>query len=352
MQMALYEPGLGYYSAGASKFGAAGDFVTAPELSPLFSTCLARQCAEIMTQLNKPVLLEVGAGSGRMAADILCELEKLECLPDEYQILETSADLRERQKQHLQDTIPDLYSRISWLDSIPDESYEGVVLANEVLDALPVRRFRIDRDEVSEVGVGFQNGEFQHLSFAADESFAARIKSALGSDWPNYASGYVSELNDMLDDWVMATLSPLTKGVALFIDYGYPRHEYYHPQRDQGSLLCHYRHRAHSDPFINIGLQDITASVDFTALAEAADKADLQVSGYTTQAFFLLGCGLEQVLTDAMGEDERRQIEYKRQVKLLTLPAEMGERFKVMALSRNLSMPLRGFGLVDHRRKL
>ncbi|NKB36570.1 MAG: SAM-dependent methyltransferase [Gammaproteobacteria bacterium] len=352
MRMALYEPGLGYYSAGASKIGEAGDFVTAPEISSLFSICLARQCAEIMTQVNRPVLLEVGAGSGRMAADILYELQQLDSLPDKYQILETSADLRERQKQYLKNTIPDIYSRVSWLDAIPEESFEGVLLANEVLDALPVRRFRVTGDKLNELGVVFQEEQFQYVSHAADESFVARIESVLGADLANYQDDYVSELNDMLDEWLMSLLSPLGKGAALFIDYGYPRHEYYHPQRDQGSLLCHYRHRVHSDPFINIGLQDITASVDFTALAEAADKANVQVSGYTTQAFFLLACGLEQILEEKMDVCERTQIELKRQVKLLTLPAEMGERFKVMALSRNLNMPLKGFSVVDHRRKL
>ena len=352
MQMALYEPGLGYYSAGARKFGEAGDFVTAPEISSLFSICLARQCAEIMMRLSQPVLLEVGAGSGRMAADVLQELQRLNRLPDEYRILETSADLRERQKRFLQNTIPDLYARVSWLDCLPEESFEGVLLANEVVDALPVRRFCIDGNEVNEVGVGVKDEQFQYVNFAADELFTSRVKTILGGDLLNSASGYISELNDKLDDWLQALVKPVEKGAALFIDYGYPRHEYYHPQRDQGSLLCHYRHRAHSDPFFNVGLQDITASVDFTALAEAAEKANMRVSGYTTQAFFLLACDLEQVLQERMGDDERMQIELKRQVKLLTLPAEMGERFKVMALSRNLNMPLKGFSVVDHRRKL
>ena len=352
MQMALYEPGLGYYSAGARKFGEAGDFVTAPEISSLFSICLARQCMQVIGELNDPVLLEVGAGSGTMAADILLYLQELDCLPAQYWILETSADLRQRQQAHLEDRLPGFYPKIRWLDAIPSESFEGVILANEVLDALPVRRFRIEDSSVLEIGVTCREDKFTTLSYSAEEEFEGKVRSLLEQGLCGEHPAYESELNDELDEWLLALVEPLGRGIALFIDYGYPAREYYHEQRSQGSLLCHYRHRAHHDPLINIGLQDITASVNFTVLAEAALKANLEVKGYTTQAFFLLGCGLEQVLNSYQGDDQRQQVEYARQVKLLTLPAEMGERFKVMALGRDMDLDLTGFGIVDHRGKL
>jgi SAM-dependent MidA family methyltransferase len=352
MQLALYEPGLGYYSAGASKFGKSGDFVTAPEISPLFSICLARQCAEVLSELEQPVILELGAGTGIMASDVLAELEQLDCLPESYLILETSADLRQRQRKLIEQEIPQLLARVSWLDQLPDKPFEGIILANEVLDAMPVQRFCLHQDKIEELHVSWRQGGFGWEHFAADDELAKRLETIIAELNIGLNEPYCSELNPHLEAWIASLSSCLEQGLMLFIDYGYSRHEYYHQQRAQGTLLCHYRHHVHADPFINIGLQDITASVDFTALAEAALKADLKLAGFTSQMYFLLGSGLEKILQQNGQRDKVQELEFSRQVKLLTLPGEMGERFKVMALSRKLDNALSGFSLVDHRRRL
>ena len=351
MEMALYEPGLGYYSAGASKIGADGDFITAPEVSPLFSYCLARQCFEIIENSETCQIMEVGAGRGVMACDLLLELERLQCLPEKYLVLETSADLKLRQQQLMQQRIPGLVSRVEWLDSIPDE-FSGVILANEVIDALPVRRFSIKEKGISEHCVGFSEEGFEWREQPATRELAKEVESIVRTLEVELIDGYRSECNLALKSWLGSLSDCLRQGLMIFIDYGYPRHEYYHEQRVDGTLLCHYRHRAHGDPFYFPGLQDITASVDFTALAEAALSSKLNVKGFTTQAFFLLGCGLEKIMQDHAGNSESERLELARQVKLLTLPAEMGEKFKVMALGRNIDRELCGFSIVDHRRRL
>lgn len=352
MQMALYEPGLGYYSAGASKIGESGDFITAPEISPLFSICVARQCSQVLTEIENAVILELGAGTGVMASDILTELQRLDCLPDTYYILEPSADLRQRQQQLLEERLPQLVSKVSWLDTLPDDPIKGIILANEVLDAMSVQRFRLRKDEIEEICVGWKNDGFIWRYIAADALLEEKVNAIVRQSVTGFSDDYCSELNRNLEAWLNSLSQCLQQGAMLFIDYGYSRHEYYHEQRSQGTLLCHYRHRVHSDPFLYVGLQDITASVDFTAVAEAALCSDLRVSGFTSQAYFLIACGLERILQEKKDLDVKQQIELSRQIKMLTLPGEMGERFKVIALTRGLDIALSGFSLVDHRRRL
>ena len=352
MQMVLYQPGFGYYSAGARKIGVGGDFTTAPEISSLFSICLARQCAEIIGELNGPIILELGAGTGVMACDVLTELEVLNVLPDQYYILEPSADLQQRQQQLLAERIPGLLSIVSWLDSLPEQKFEGIILANEVIDAMPVQRFCIDNDSVDELFVEWRDDEFKWKRSPADTELETKVKSVLQHSISDYPDAYCSEVNSDLDNWIQSLADCLARGLMLFIDYGYSRHEYYHEQRTEGTLLCHYQHNVHSDPFLYVGLQDISSSVDFTAVGEAGLKAGLSVRGFTPQAYFLLGCGIEKIVEEHNYEEVRDQLEASRQVKLLTMPDEMGERFKVIALGRNIDVPLCGFGLVDHRRRL
>lgn len=360
MELALYAPGLGYYRAGARKFGPGGDFVTAPELSPLFSRCLARQCREVLERIGGGTILELGAGTGVMAADILRELRTLNALPERYAILELSGELRERQRQTLAERTPDLLDRVAWLDALPEPGLRGVVLGNEVLDALPVERFRITptgprRMEVVWTGTDPATGPQSNLDWtegADDPALAAtvaRIESALGWRLPE---GYTSECVPQLADWVRAVAEPLAVGALLFVDYGYSRREYYHPERADGTLLCHYRHRVHADPLILPGLQDITASVDFTAVADAARAAGLEMAGYTSQNYFLFGCGLMDLLAEVDAADTVRYLERVRQVKLLTLPGEMGDRFKAIALTRGIDLPLCGFSFRDERGRL
>lgn len=346
MEMALYEPGLGYYSAGTSKLGAGGDFVTAPEVSPLFSRCLATQCSEILQQVSGAEILEFGAGSGVMAADVLNELAALGTLPARYLILEVSADLRERQRALVRERAPAHAERIEWLDRLPEE-FRGVVLANEVLDALPVQRFRIRGDQVNSLGVTWQLGRLDWSEVHADaeiEAAVRRIEAATGERLPD---GYTSEINMRLAPWISGVASALREGVALFIDYGLPQRQYYRSERSEGTLLCHFRHRFHDDPLINVGVQDIGAWVDFTAVAEAASAAGLAVAGFATQAHFLIGNGLERLLAPVESHELASRVQLARQAMLLTLPGEMGERFKVIGLSRGFDQPLRGFSVRD-----
>jgi SAM-dependent MidA family methyltransferase len=352
MNMALYEPGFGYYSAGASKIGGSGDFITAPEISPLFSICLARQCSEVLLQLEQKIIFELGAGTGVMASDILMELQRLDCLPEIYYILETSADLRQRQRQLLEARLPELISRVIWLDTLPEEPFKGVILANEVLDAMPVQRFCISGNKIEELQVGWQDDGFVWQACPAGDVLEQKVKAIIRQSVSGFSDAYCSELNLDLDAWISSLSECLEQGMVLFIDYGYSRHEYYHEQRTQGTLICHYRHRAHANPFVYVGIQDITASVDFTAVAEAAVDNNLNVSGFTSQAYFLLACGLESILQEQKELSTTQQLELSRQIKMLTLPGEMGERFKVIALTRKLNTGLTGFSLVDHRSRL
>ena len=337
MEAALYAPGLGYYAAGARKFGPEGDFVTAPEIGSLFGQCVGQQIAAIFEELGHGVLFEAGPGTGRLMVDVLEALAILGALPDAVLLLETSPELRERQHALLRRRLPDYVARVTWLSEWPCDGFEGVVLANEVLDAMPVTRFRVaaGRPLVAHVihGVSGFGWDWRDM----DTGPATRLieRYALPDD-------YTTEVNERAPAWIRDLGRRMHRGVLLVIDYGFPGHEYYHPDRRDGTLMCHYRHHAHGDPFSYPGLQDITAHVDFSALAEAGAESGFQVAGFSSQAGFLLSLGLlerAEAMSDAMAA--------ARQVKYLTLPSEMGELFKVMALSRGIKQPLEGFSLSD-----
>jgi len=349
MRLALYAPGLGYYSAGATKLGGNGDFVTAPEVSSLFSRCLARQCGDVL-HVTGGDILELGAGSGRMAADILTELAALDTLPEHYYILEVSADLADRQRARLAELPRDLSSRVQWLDRWPERVMRGVVLANEVLDAMPVERFvlraRADGLDVRALGVGLSGDGFEWRETSPGPELMHAVADIVEALAAPLTDGYVSEVCLAFQPWIASLAAQLHEGVAFLIDYGLPRAHLYHPERSAGTLRCHFRHRAHNDPFVNVGLQDITAWVDFTRVAEAADSAGLEVLGFATQAAFLIGAGMETLLSAEMqrvGDDLRAQAQLAGEARRLLLPGEMGEIFKVIALGRGYESPLSGF---------
>lgn len=340
MSETLYAPGLGYYSGGARKFGPGGDFITAPELTPLFGQALATQVHQVMA-LSAPHILEAGAGTGLLAADLLLELEHRGALPETYSILEVSGELRERQFDTLSAKVPHLAGRVRWLDTLP-EQFSGALVANEVLDVMPVHLIAWRPDGVFERGVSLTaDGHFAW----ADRPVSGRLADAaeaLKIDCPSDGE-YVSELNLAGRAWVAELADRLECGAMILIDYGYPRAEYYLESRSTGTLLCYYRHHAHGDPFLWPGLNDITAFVDFTAIAEAGFEAGLDVLGYTDQANFLFNCGVLECLARRAPEDKPDYIRASKAVQRLTGPHEMGELFKVIALSRNISQPLIGF---------
>ena len=348
MEMVLYEPGLGYYSGGLNKLGREGDFVTAPEVSSLFSGALALQVAEVLASLDGGDCLEFGGGSGAMAADVLLELERQGQLPGEYAILEISAELRDRQRKTLEARAGHLMDRVRWLDALPT-GFRGVVLGNEVLDAMPVRRFRIRDGEPRALGVGWDEaGRFVERETAADSEMRASVAHIQSLNRVELPEGYESEYNPNLPGWFAALGESLEAGAIFLLDYGHPGPEYYAPERSMGTLICHYRHRVHDDPFVYPGLQDITANVDFTAVTEAAVNAGLALAGYTSQANFLLGCGLSGLAESAMAEaDTETQFALAGELKVLTMPNEMGERFKAIAFAKGEIPPLRGFSLRD-----
>ncbi len=337
MEMVLHAPGLGYYSAGAAKFGPSGDFLTAPEMSPLFGTSLARQLAELI-EAGCTRIVELGAGTGRMAADILRELERLDRLPDTYEIVELSADLKARQAAMLGALSPEIGARLRWHDELPPLT-DAVVLGNEVLDAMPVSLIRTHDGAIEELGVtltpdraGFAwctrpaTGELERIARTLD----------LGED-------YTTEIHIAAHGLVRSLAERLTRGVLLFIDYGFPVSEYYHPQRSDGTLMCHYRHHAHADPLCLPGLQDVTAHVDFSTLASVAVKTGLDVLGYAQQARFLMNCGVLDALAAYDPNDVARYAPACAAVQKLLSPAEMGELFKVIAFGRGIEPPLLGF---------
>jgi len=349
MELALYAPGLGYYSAGAAKLGPEGDFVTAPEVSPLFARCIARAIAPVLAAAPDATVLEPGGGTGALAAELLPALARLGVAP-RYLMLEVSADLRERQRALLAARAPEHLGRVGWLEALPERPFHGIVLANEVLDALPVSRFRVapGGTPVEELGVALDGDAFTWAPRPARPALAAavaRIGADLGSALP---AGFVSEASLRLPGWIAALAATLESGALLFLDYGGARREVYHAERGAGTLLCHYRHRAHDDPFRFPGLQDITAWVDFTAVADAAVAAGLEVAGYATQAHFLLDAGIEAELA-AVGEAGR--LRASQEAQRLLLPGEMGERFKAIALTRG-GAPVGGFGFRDLRHLL
>ncbi|MEA1048471.1 SAM-dependent methyltransferase [Lamprobacter modestohalophilus] len=422
MELALYAPGLGYYVAGATKLGAAGDFVTAPEISPLFGRCLAVSCREVLTALeahpmhsrsispsisrsisrstssspsnrkaeagtgtgndhpNRAAinshsaepqpsgtvpssgadLLELGAGTGALAAELLASLAEQGPLPDHYLILEPSPDLAERQRQTLSARVPALLERCHWLDRLPAQ-FDGIVIANEVLDAMPVNRFQIGNEgQIQEVCVGIDrdhdsNGDSdgdseRFIDRLSESASPALIQAVLALQSAGLATqpGYRSEINLRLAPWTQALGAMLGTGLILVIDYGYPRAEFYLAERDQGTLMCHSRHQAHADPYRDIGLQDLTAHVDFTALAEAGRCAGLDLAGYTTQANFLIGCGIDALIAEAAATDPMAMLELTAGAKQLLLPSLMGERFQVLGLSKGLDeLALSGFSVRD-----
>ncbi|MFZ2525305.1 MAG: SAM-dependent methyltransferase, partial [Candidatus Ferrigenium altingense] len=335
MELALYAPGLGYYTAGTHKFGETGDFVTAPELSPLFGRTLARQAAEIMAA-SAPHILELGAGSGKLAADMLGELERIGNLPDSYAILEVSADLRARQQVLLNTRLPHLMDRIHWLDTLP-EKFSGAVVANEVLDALPVHLVHWRDSALTERGVAIGDNGFGANNFIWQERAIGDAALLHAAQQINVPDDYVGEICLAAHGLVNSLASCLEQGALLFIDYGFGAREFYHPQRSGGTLMCHYRHHAHDDPFFLPGLQDITAHVNFTGIAECGIDAGLELLGYTSQAFFLLNCGITELIKDTPPENLRDYLPLSAQLQKLTSPAEMGELFKVMVLGRGIT---------------
>jgi SAM-dependent MidA family methyltransferase len=344
MEVVLYAPGLGYYMAGARKLGRDGDFVTAPEISRLFGRTLARQVQQL-AKLGLGEVLEIGAGSGALAADLLLELERLGCAPQRYLILELSPDLRDRSRDTLAARAPRLLQRVAWLNQLPP-AFTGVVLGNEVLDAMPVHVFQREVSDIREMGVTLRGGK---LAWSPRPAGAAPV----GIDPSCFpAEGYRSEIQFVARAFVRSLGSALARGVIFFLDYGFPRKEYYHPQRASGTLMCHYRHRAHDDPFFLPGLQDITSHLDFSAIAEAGREAGLDLLGYTNQAQFLVNCGITDVLAETPADDVAAYAPLAAQAQKLLSPAEMGEIFKVVALGKDVAVPLRGYAAGDRSHTL
>ena len=354
MALALYAPGLGYYAAGKTKFGAGGDFVTSPELGPVFAQCLARSFAAVLRETGGDVV-EIGAGSGAFAADALNALASRDALPSRYRILETSADLRERQAERIARDAPAHAARVEWLERPPAEPWRGVLFGNEVIDALPVQRFAVDERGtwIETVALRAAAGNtFVPATRAAIASEAERIaalESSAHGPWPR---PYHSEYLPQLDAWFAEVASTLERGAVLFVDYGYPRAEFYLPERREGTVVCHYRHRAHADPYKLVGLQDITAFVDFTAVAEAGVAAGFELAAYVAQSQLLLASGLPEVLAESQGLDTAAQYTIASMVKRLTLPADMGERFKAIAFVRDLDPMTLPFAALDQSFRL
>ena len=345
MDMALYAPGLGYYVAGAAKLGAEGDFVTAPEISPLFGRTLARQVADILAHTGGGVL-ELGAGSGTLALSLLEELQTRNRLPDWYRILEVSPELVRRQRRLLLQRLPGVAGRVEWVTSLPPH-FTGVVVANEVLDALPVHLLAWREEGVLERGVSWKGGGFAWAERSLAPGALRAVAAGLQIEAP-----YQSEVSIAAPALLRTLAGALHRGVLLCMDYGFGRREYYHPQRNRGTLMCHYRHRAHDNPFFFPGLQDITAHVDFTSVAEAGVEAGMQLLGYTTQARFLINCGIADLLARTPAEQPAAYLPLAAGVQKLISPAEMGELFKVIALGRDVQPPLAGFNIGDKSRLL
>jgi SAM-dependent MidA family methyltransferase len=351
MQQALYAPGLGYYVSGTRKFGSGGDFVTAPEISPLFGHVLAKQTVAILRQLENGSVFELGAGSGTLAATMLKKLSALDALPDKYFILEISADLEERQKNYLESEVPELAARVEWLSEIPPE-FSGVIIANEVADALPVERFtktdgQLKQDRVKAGRIRFnwhQEDAPQNLRDAVGE-----IEKDIGCRLPD---DYTSEVCLALRPWVADLVHCLREGLVLIFDYGVSRKEYYAPDRGDGWLRCHFRHHAHNDPLILPGIQDLTAWVDFSALASAAVDSGARIAGFVSQAHFLVNGGLQEEIADFQSLDVEEQLELSRQIKILTLPGEMGEYVKCIGISQGDITPPSAFDLYDRTHML
>ena len=349
MHLCLYAPGLGYYSAGSQKIGQHGDFTTAPEISSLFSRTFAHHIKDVLIQLDQPSIVEFGAGSGKMASDILIELVSLELLPEKYYIIEVSADLRDRQAKTIEDRIPELSDRVVWLDCFPD-NFSGVVLANEVCDAMPVHLLHFNQGstferyvERNEAGLQWCEGE---LSLAALNAHSSDIKTLINDN-----NDYITEVNLAAEAWLNNIAESLQQGAIFICDYGYPKADYYHPQRSEGTLMCYYQQQGHADPLILNGLQDITAHVDFTLLAQTALDSGVDVAGFQSQADFLLAGGITE-LSQREADDTFLMLQRATEIKQLTLPSAMGESFKVLTLSKELDQLLPRSQLADRRYSL
>jgi len=354
MELCLYAPGLGYYSAGRTKFGAAGDFVTAPELGDLFARCIARAFAPTLRALGAEAdFLEIGGGSGAFAVAALRELATLDALPRRLLILEPSADLAARQRARITAELPpQVAARAQWIARPPEHDWQGVLFANEVVDALPTTRFTLREGEVYEEHVALEQARFVRVDRPADLLVANAVRHlerALGAP---FEDGYRSEVLPQLPYWVEAVSASLESGAVLFVDYGYPRREFYLPARNDGTLVCHYRHRAHADPLHWPGLTDLTAFVDFTALAEAGVAAGLDFSGYAPQGQFLLASGLLDLVEADAASSEVERLRRVAEVKRLTLPGDMGERFQAIAFTRGGVEALPGLRAFDLSHRL
>lgn len=348
MQLALYAPGLGYYSAGQQKFGEQGDFITSPELGSLFARTLARPVASLIKKTPDTKILEFGAGSGKLAADLLLELKVLKQLPESYLIIELSAELQQRQKETIKSKVPDLIDRVQWLSALPDKPVNAIVLANEVLDAMPVKRFLYKNNRLQQLGVEVSE-QVLLLSYRdADEALLSQVKKLEITQQQEYTS----EINPQIEPWIKSVSACIQKGAIYLIDYGYVRSEYYSPERHMGTFIGYYRHRSMDAPLWYPGLQDLTAFVDFTAVAEAAIENGLDVDGFTSQGNFLINCGLADIVEKENTETEIEYLQLVQQMKTLSLPGEMGERFKVLGLSKGLDENVPGFELRDLRYSL
>ena len=331
MNFALYSPGLGYYRSNSNIFGHQGDFITGPETSDLFGYSVARQCAQV---INGDDVLEFGAGSGVLAVQVLFELDRLKSLPKKYYIMELSGQLKQQQKQTIVSVLPELIDRVEWLTELPT-GFSGVVIANEMLDAIPAKRLIFSDGRFIELGVDFDDEIFKWKPF--DEAFSNSL-----TPLPAICDeGYITEVNLQALAWIDSLYNAITKGTVLLIDYGMDRNEYHHPNRKDGTLRCHYRHKASNNPFDNIGKQDITTSVNFSDLAEHAVKLGFELSGYCTQAMFLISLGIENFLLTE--EDDAKRTVLAQQIKQLVLPSAMGETFKVLALTKKQTVKLDGF---------
>jgi len=354
MQAALYEPGLGYYVSGMRKFGEQGDFITAPEISSVFGDCIAIQCQEVFLQLEAEGhtfdLLEIGPGSGKLGIDLMAKLSELNCLPDHYYFLELSPDLQQRQKQLVAEQGVDYESRFVWLNELP-QGFRGVIVGNELLDAMPVKRFHVNQG-VKEWAVGFQSNQFYAFEIDADADLKQRVLNIESNLKMKFAEFYSSEVNMWFQPWLKSIADCLEQGVVLLIDYGYVASEYYHEQRVEGTLICNYRHHAHDNPLLLVGLQDLSAFVDFSAVAEFADESGLKIAGYCPQAQFLIGSGLDEIAQLKLNSDPDNYLRAAQEIKHLTLPSEMGERFKAIALSKKYVNSLRGFKNFDQVNRL
>ena len=352
MESVLYEPGLGYYMNGSPKFGVKGDFVTAPEMTPLFGQCLGHQLIPLLSQCDTPVIFELGAGTGQLAATLLTYLDTQDQLPDVYWILELSSVLKQRQIETLSNCCPHLLHRVQWLTQLPENDFEGVVIGNEVIDAIPAHRFRWYEQHIIEMGVTTKDDRFAWRPCAVpDPMVIAAIDAIPDSLKQQWCNGYTSEVRPLVEHWLAALSQPFRRGAMVWIDYGCCQADYYHPHQSDGTLMCYYRHHGHSDPFVYPGLQDITVSVDFTALAEAALACDLELLAYTSQAQFLLANKLESHYQAFVAQNPNMAANQALHMRRLVMPDQMGERFKVMVMGRGIAAP-ESLSMIDNRHRL